>query len=127
MLRVAFAIVFALGFGGAALASKGGRSESQCRSLDSLEKKLSDAKFTPLTPGQFHFAEGVYVGSPGTPEELPPGDGALLAQRAGEKGGMLIWTRGNKLACSASEVPEKFIKLMQSISTGALDADGDEL
>ena len=33
--------------------------------------------FTALTPGQFHFVEGVYVGSPTTPDGLPPGDGAM--------------------------------------------------
>jgi hypothetical protein len=29
--------------------------------------------FSPLSPGQFHFVEGVDVGSPSTPEGLPPG------------------------------------------------------
>ena len=35
-----------------------------------------DAKthFTMLTPRQFHFVEGIYVGSPTTPDGLPPGE-----------------------------------------------------
>jgi hypothetical protein len=56
--------------------------------------KDKDVKFTILTPGQFHFISGVYVGSPITPPGgLPPGDGAILLE--GKKGAGVIWTRGN--------------------------------
>ena len=80
----------------------------------------------PLTPGQFHFAEGLYVGSPTTPEGLPPGDGALLVSREGDRGGIIIWTRG-ALACAPIPVSERLIKLIAGIKTGALDDQGNEL
>ena len=59
---------------------------------------LADLKasgsFTVLTPGQFHFAEGVYVASPLTPPGgLPPGDGGLLIDYGNGKAGV-VWTRG---------------------------------
>lgn len=82
--------------------------------------------FAPLSPGQFHFVEGVYVGSPSTPEGLPPGDGALLATHDGDKDGVIVWTRG-ALACAPLPIPEKLIKLMGAIKTGALDENGQEL
>ena len=86
-----------------------------------------DAKthFAPLTPGQFHFSEGLYVGSPTTPEGLPPGDGALLATHDGDKGGVIIWTRG-PLACSPIAINEKLVKLISDIKTGHLDSEGNE-
>jgi peptidoglycan hydrolase-like protein with peptidoglycan-binding domain len=67
-----------------------------------------DAKthFTTLTPGQFHFVEGIYVGSPTTPDGLPPGDGALLATHDGAQNGIIFWTRG-PLACRPLPISEK--------------------
>ena len=87
-----------------------------------------DAKthFTALTPGQFHFVEGVYVGSPTTPDGLPPGDGAMLATRDGVANGVIIWTRG-PLACGPIQISEKLLKLIAAIKTGALDGEGNEL
>jgi hypothetical protein len=87
-----------------------------------------DAKshFTTLTPGQFHFVEGIYVGSPTTPEGLPPGDGAQLATHDGAKNGIIIWTKG-ALACGPLPISEKLIKLIAGIKTGALDSEGREL
>jgi hypothetical protein len=87
-----------------------------------------DAKthFTALTPGQFHFVEGVYVGAPTTPDGLPPGDGAMLATHDGAPNGVIIWTRG-PLACGPIQITEKLIKLIAAIKTGALDGEGNEL
>jgi hypothetical protein len=154
MLRMtALTAVLALqGFGGAALAAEGqgggikthdgaavfaietdpgfqrvANSPARCKALVKLKADF-DAKthWTQLTPGQFHFVEGVYVGSPSTPDGLPPGDGAVLAQHDGDKDGVIVWTRG-PLACAPLPIPEKLIKLMGSIKTGALDDNGDEL
>jgi hypothetical protein len=86
-----------------------------------------DAKthFTALTPGQFHFVEGVYVGSPTTPDGLPPGDGAMLATHDGAANGIIIWTRG-PLACGPIQISEKLVNIIAAIKTGALDGEGDE-
>jgi hypothetical protein len=126
MLSVAIIAVLVLGrdpmTGSAVLAAE--RTPSPpCRALAKLWGDF-DAKthFTTLTPGQFHFVEGLYVGSPTTPDGLPPGDGALLATHDGTTNGIIIWTRG-ALACAPIPINEKLIKLIASIKTGALDGD----
>ena len=103
------------------------KTPSPCKPLVKLWADF-DAKtyFTTLTPGQFHFVEGIYVGSPTTPDGLPPGDGALLATYDGAQNGIILWTRGS-LACRPLPISEKLIKLIADIKTGALDAKGDEL
>jgi hypothetical protein len=130
MLRIAIISALVLGLNpeirGAALAADKTPSPP-CKTLAKVWAEF-DAKtrFTALTPGQFHFVEGLYVGSPATPEGLPPGDGALLATHDGAKNGIVIWTHG-PLACAPILINEKLIKLISSIKTGAVDAGGDEL
>jgi hypothetical protein len=125
MRALALPLIASLTFGGAASAA--GRDTPHCMPIAKLKADF-DAKtrFTTLTPGQFHFVEGVYVGSPTTPEGLPPGDGAMLARHDGDKDGVIVWIRGS-LACTPLPIPEKLIKLMGAIKTGALDDNGDEL
>jgi hypothetical protein len=102
-------------------------SPPPCKPLAKLWADF-DAKthFTALTPGQFHFVEGAYAGSPTTPYGLPPGDGAMLATHDGVPNGVIIWTRG-ALACGPIQISEKLIKLIATIKTGALDGEGNEL
>jgi hypothetical protein len=98
-----------------------------CKPIVKLKADFDEhTHFTSLSPGQFHFVEGVYVGSPSTPEGLPPGDGALLATHDGDKNGVIVWTRG-PLACGPLPIPEKLIKLIDAVKTGALDENGQEL
>lgn len=130
MLRIGIIPALVLGLipdiSGAALAA-GKTPSPPCKPLARLGVDF-DAKthFTPLTPGQFHFVEGVYVGSPTTPDGLPPGDGAMLATHDGAANGVIIWTRG-PLACGPIQISEKLIKLIAAIKTGALDGEGNEL
>jgi hypothetical protein len=130
MLRIAIISALVLGFNpeirGAALAADKAPSPP-CKSLAKLWAEFDvKTRFTALTPGQFHFVEGLYVGSPTTPEGLPPGDGALLATHDGAKNGIVIWTKG-PLACAPIPINEKLIKLIGSIKTGVVDGEGDEL
>jgi hypothetical protein len=128
MLRtLAIALAASLAFGGAAPAAEGQGAHAQCKALAKLKAEF-DAKthVVQLTVGQFHFVEGVYVGSPSTPNGLPPGDGALLFSHEGDKDGIIVWTRGG-LACAPIPVNERLIKLIVGIKTGALDGDGNEL
>lgn len=131
MPRIATIVALVLGLyswiGATALAASDRALTPLCKPLGKLLADF-DAKthFAPLTPGQFHFSEGLYVGSPTTPEGLPPGDGALLATHDGDKGGVIIWTRG-PLACSPIAINEKLVKLISNIKTGHLDSEGNEL
>ncbi len=130
MLRVEiiFALILGLnpGIGEAALAANK-TPLPICKPLAKLWPKSDvETHFTTLTPGQFHFVEGIYVGSPTTPDGFPPGDGALLATHDGAHDGIILWTRG-PLACGPLRISEKLIKLIADIRTGTLDAGGDEL
>jgi len=69
------------------------------------------------SPPGSSIIEGVYVGSPSTPDGLPPGNGAILVTHDGDKDGIVIWTRG-ALACAPIPVNEKLIKLLVSVKTG---------
>jgi hypothetical protein len=129
MLRIGIIFGFVLGLipeiTATALAAD--KTPSPCKPLAKLWADF-DAKthFTELTPGQFHFVEGVYVGSPTTPDGLPPGDGAMLATHDGASNGIIIWTRGS-LACGPIQISQKLIKLIAAIKTGALDGEHNEL
>lgn len=69
----------------------------RCEAIDAMKTGVKGAKFTVLTPGQFHFMAGVYVASPLTPPGgMPPGDGAILIETNNKAA--IIWTRG-KQAC----------------------------
>jgi hypothetical protein len=130
LLRIAIISALALGLNseirGAALAADKAPSPP-CKPIAKLKAEF-DAKtrFTALTPGQFHFVEGLYVGSPTTPEGLPPGDGALLVTHDRAKSGIVVWTRG-PLACAPIPINQKLIKFIASIKTGVVDGEGDEL
>jgi hypothetical protein len=103
-----------------------------CETIDAMKASLKDAKFSALSPGQFHFMAGVYVASPITPPGgMPPGDGALLIEMKNKAA--LVWTRG-KQACIteividseqhlAAYVPlpidPKLLALLRSVKTGA--------
>jgi hypothetical protein len=119
MLRtLGIALAASLVFGGAARAAEAQGAHSQCKALAKLRAEF-DAKthFVQLTAGQFHFVEGVYVGSPSTPDGLPPGNGAILVTHDGDKDGIVIWTRG-ALACAPIPVNEKLMKLIAGVKTG---------
>jgi hypothetical protein len=130
MLRIAIISALVLGLNPEATGTALAAYKTPAPPCKPLAKLWADfdarTHFTALTPGQFHFTEGLYVGSPTTPDGLPPGDGALLATHDGAKNGIIIWTRG-PLACEPIPINEKLIKLIASIKTGALDGRGDEL
>jgi hypothetical protein len=128
MLRPLY-IVAVLAFGGPALAA--GSEKAPMPSCTPLARfranNSSDPKshLVKLTPGQFHFVEGFYIASPSTPPGLPPGDGALLATYDGERGGVIVWTRGT-LACNPIPINEKLIMLISSIKSGKLEEMPEE-
>lgn len=130
---LAFLATFALGES-AALATERAQALSapRCEAIDAMKASFKGAKFTPLSPGQFHFIAGVYVASPITPPGgMPPGDGALLIEIKDKAA--VIWTRG-KQACItqividadnhlAAYIPlplnASLLSMLRSVKTGA--------
>ena len=130
MKTALFAAAVSLAVGGPAFAAERAPAlhapAPACAPIDKIKADF-DAKthFVALTPGQFHFAAGIYVGNPSTPEGMPPGDGALLITHDGSKSGTLVWTRGRN-GCSPMTLPEPMLKLLAAIKTGADETLGDD-
>jgi hypothetical protein len=121
MKRLAFA------FGLSLAAVPASAADKTCSSLPKIKSELKDGvTMTPLTPGQFNFLRGFYMGVPPTLQGTLPGTGAFLFEHKGDKGGVIVWTLGS-LACQPTPVPPQFIDAMKGSKTGALDADGNEL
>jgi hypothetical protein len=98
-----------------------------CNTLAKTKALLgAHTSFSPVTPSQFHFLQGLYVALPNTPAGFPPGNGALLVQRDGEEGGMILWTRG-PLVCSPLGLSPTVVKMLEKINSGTLDEDGAEI
>lgn len=120
----AFAFASALLMAGSAMAAG---SKSNCMVLSKLKAEAKGiVTMTPLTPGQWNFLRGFYMGTPPALHGELPGTGAILIQKPGDKGGVLIWTTG-ALACNPQPVPPPFIDALNGTKTGALNADGTEI
>jgi hypothetical protein len=134
MLKV-FTLAFVVTLAGGSAALAAGRAQAipgpHCEAIDAIEASAKEAKFTALSPGQFHFMAGVYVASPITPPGgMPPGDGALLIEIKNKAA--LVWTRGKQGCITqivvdaehhvAAYVPlpvdAKLLSILRSIKTG---------
>lgn len=112
-----------------ALAASPSVPKPHCGAIAELKKSGS---FTALTPGQFHFAEGIYVASPLTPPGgLPPGDGGLLIDYGNGRAGV-VWTHGKTFCITifvtdAEHHQGAYIpmpvdaKMMEAIKTGVAE------
>ena len=84
------------------------------------------AQFTRVTPGQFHFLQGVAAINPNTPPGLPPGDSAILAMGDRSEEGVILFVKSGKM-CLPMAAPGTLIDLMGRILTDRLDAEGNEM
>ena len=94
-----------------------------CIKISEVKNFTHGSTLHTMTLEQFHFAQGVYVGDPYTPEGLPPGDGAILATSPDSDNAIIIWTtKASQLACNPITVPQKFVDLLGKINTGPGDS-----
>jgi hypothetical protein len=143
MLRTLSLVLSAsLAFGGIAHAAEGKAAPkphcedfSQLKAALTKDKTTAGAKFTELTPGQYHFMAGIYAASPITPPGNPPGDGAQLLTVDGHSG--ILWTRGKMICMSLIATGKRgddgrpevaymplplspdLLKMLQAVKTGA--------
>lgn len=109
--------VVSLAVGGPAFAAEKvtASPSHECETIAKMKVDLpKGAKFTPLNIGQYHFAAGVYVGTP--PASPPPlADNALLVQMKG--GNLIVWM---KAECAAetrpTQVSDKLVALIRAIN-----------
>ena len=107
-------------------------TNSNCESLAKAEADFSrfiapdKAEFTRVTPGQFHFLQGVAAVNPNTPPGLPPGDSAILATSDRSEEGVILFVRTGKM-CLPMGAPKALVELLGRILTDRLDAEGSEM
>lgn len=75
-----------------------------CYPLSMMRHSIEEAggKLIDLTPEQFQFMRGVFVGFPPTSTELPPGDHAVMGV-LGNDGGGVLFIDGDQ-ACDAGAI-----------------------
>jgi hypothetical protein len=105
------------------VSSAAAREKPECRPFE--PKDLGKGyTYTKVTPGQYHFLQGVWAMS--VPGEIPPGDGAGIIRKDKTPGGVIAWTKG-ALVCTIMSAPDRLLKLILAIKTGQLDPDGQEI
>lgn len=96
-----------------------------CATLAHVQKKYPDNKIVSLTPGQFHFLQGVYVMTPPLDGKLPPASGAALM--ASPDGKFTLFYKKGALLCGEQPFPAALAEVLGHINTEALDAAGQEI
>jgi len=79
-----------------------------------------DGKWEELTHEQWQFLRGIYAMNPETPPGLPYGDRAVLAQVAGDTGGLVFFMDGD-LACTPMAIPVELLAMLNAIKDGRID------
>ena len=116
----------------AAFAAPGARPEPPCQSLAKAEADFAKfiapdkASFTWVTPGQFHFLQGIAALSPETPPGLPHATRAVLAKGDRSGQGVVMFVLGDNM-CLPMAAPTQLIALMEKVLTERLDDLGDEM
>jgi hypothetical protein len=101
---------------------------SRCVSV-SVPKDLISARngrWIELTSDQWQFLRGIYAMNPQTPAGLPYGDHAVLAQVAGDTGGLIFFIDGDK-ACTPMPVPGELITMMRDVATNTINHESGGL
>jgi hypothetical protein len=101
---------------------------SRCVSV-SIPKDLISAhngRWIELTTDQWQFLRGIYAMNPQTPAGLPYGDRAVLAQVAGDTGGLIFFIDGDK-ACTPMPVPSELISMMRDVATNTINHEAGGL
>jgi hypothetical protein len=101
---------------------------SRCVSVSVPKNAISahNGRWIELTADQWQFLRGIYVLNPQTPAGLPYGDHAVLAQVAGDKGGLVFFIDGDK-ACTPMPVPGELIAMMQDVATNTINHEAGGL
>lgn len=80
-------------------------------------------KWILLTPDQFEFLRGVFVVNPMTPQGLPYGDRAAMAQVDSNTGALVFFLDGDK-ACEPMPIPHELLEMLHDIAVGEIRHEG---
>ena len=82
-----------------------------------------NGRWIELTSDQWQFLRGIYAMNPQTPPGLPYGDRAVLAQVAGDPGGLIFFIDGDK-ACTPMPAPRELLSMMEDVATNTINHEG---
>jgi hypothetical protein len=85
-----------------------------------------NGRWIELTSDQWQFLRGIYAMNPQTPPGLPYGDHAVLAQVAGDAGGLIFFIDGDK-ACTPMAAPRELLSMMDDVATNTINHEGGGL
>lgn len=110
------------------LSSAFAANDVSCIPLSKVKNMIEekDGRLVTLTPEQWEFIRGIYAMNPETPPGLPVGDKAMLAQKDGDEGGIVIFVDKDK-ACSPMPIPKQLIDLLKDVATGEIKHIGEGL
>jgi len=100
------------------LAFAADRSSPKCIDVAVPKQAIAarNGKWIELTPDQWNFLRGIYAMNPATPPGLPFGDKAVLAQIAGDTGGLIFFIDGDR-ACTPMPIPGELIAMVRDVAT----------
>ncbi len=84
-----------------------------------------NGKWIELTSEQWQFLRGVFVLNPNTPPGLPYGDKAVLAQVAGDAGGLVFFIDGDR-ACTPMAIPGVLVSMMEDVGAQNIPHEANE-
>jgi hypothetical protein len=93
-------------------------TSSHCVNVSVPKSAISarNGRWIELTSEQWQFLRGIYAMNPLTPPGLPYGDRAVLAQIAGDAGGLVFFIDGDK-ACTPMPVPGELLAMIRDVAT----------
>jgi hypothetical protein len=106
----------------------GDNFNSHCVNVSVPKSAISarNGRWIELTNDQWQFLRGIYAMNPQTPPGLPYGDHAVLAQIAGDSGGLIFFIDGDK-ACTPMPVPSELVSMMQDVATNTINHEAGGL
>jgi hypothetical protein len=98
-------------------------SDIKCYPLADIRRFVDGAggALVQLTPEQFQFARGLFVGAPPVSTALPPGDRALMGVVNDRVG--ILFIDGDK-ACDGGVLPPTLRQMLLDVGAGKVNHDG---
>jgi hypothetical protein len=101
------------------------KAPASCTDISSLKNAIEShhGRWINLTSDQWRFLEGVSALAPSTPEGIPPGDRAVMAQFDGDEGAVIFFLDGDK-ACFPMSVPDVIVEMLMEVGEGTIKHEG---
>ena len=92
-----------------------------CMDLSDAKKQAEarHARWIDLTPDQWQFMRGIFLANPRTPDRLPYGTGAAMAEASDESAGAIFFIDGDR-ACDAMVLTKARMPTLADVGSGVV-------